>query len=831
MIKSPILLLLIMTVLTTVCFPAGALDAHAEETPEKEIPSAFDLRNVDTDGDGVGDRCYVTPVRFQNPFATCWVFAATAAAETSLLGSVYADDPEAWKTLHLSEKQLGYFAHTLLNDPSSPQHGEGQTAANPTDMFELYGGGSTVLAMGAFAQGIGPSDEHPDLPGIGELFEYHGKERTTVLDYIDGAYRGFHYSDEDDWTIPDEYRFHQDYILTETHVLPNPALQPEPEQYVYNEAGTIAIKRQLLQKRGVMINLLADQSSPNSRTSATTKYISDKWAHYTWDYGASNHAVAIVGWDDHYPKENFLAEHQPPADGAWLAKNSWGSAEEAFPSYSSGDWGIVNEEGKHTGYFWVSYYDHSLTDPIAMELKTAAAPQSVDQHDYFLPIALKSNAYIQKASMANVFRADHSKTIRAVSCVTTSPNTSVHYQIYLLQDAYQTPEDGLMAAEGDISFGDAGFHRIPVSGIRVQRGQYFSAVVTLTNQEGTYDVNTSSTYGLGDDTQVAIVNERESYLLQDGQWKDYKAVLDDRETESAGKMSLGLSYDNFPIKVFSDRDANDIRMKLNLGSSPLSMLEGFDTATYALRFIVNSGAGVGKPSIVWQPLPGSEGILELEPRDEGSLLAVTAKKPGTAMLSVTAEGIGTTVFPVTVAQGRLKSVSAIALNPAYTGQEVSPLIIVISDTGSQLKEGVHYQAEIENNIRCGLARVAVMGIGACADPDAEPLVDYFAVVPASPDIVSLSAGSGEISLSVADLSDTGAEGYEAQYRLKGTDAWTAAAFETGSTELVISGLAEGEYEVQVRAFVDNTDADPAAPEYLRRIEYGEYGEIHTISVL
>ena len=110
MTKKPILLLIIMSMVLTVCFPAGILDAHAGKTPEKEIPLSYDLRNVDTDGDGVGDRCYVTPVRFQNPFATCWVFAGISAAEISLLGSVYADDPEAWKTLDLSEKQLGYFS-------------------------------------------------------------------------------------------------------------------------------------------------------------------------------------------------------------------------------------------------------------------------------------------------------------------------------------------------------------------------------------------------------------------------------------------------------------------------------------------------------------------------------------------------------------------------------------------------------------------------------------------------------------------------------------------------------------------------------------------------
>ena len=120
MTRKTMLMLMILSMLLTVCFPAGALEAQAEKTAEQELPASFDLRNVDTDGDGVGDRCYVTPVRFQNPFATCWVFAAIGAAETSLLGSVYADDPEAWKTLDLSEKQLAYFSHVLLNGSLQP---------------------------------------------------------------------------------------------------------------------------------------------------------------------------------------------------------------------------------------------------------------------------------------------------------------------------------------------------------------------------------------------------------------------------------------------------------------------------------------------------------------------------------------------------------------------------------------------------------------------------------------------------------------------------------------------------------------------------------------
>ena len=55
------ILLLIMSMLLTACFPACALDAGKEEAKDQEIPASFDLRSVDTDGDGVGDRCYVTP--------------------------------------------------------------------------------------------------------------------------------------------------------------------------------------------------------------------------------------------------------------------------------------------------------------------------------------------------------------------------------------------------------------------------------------------------------------------------------------------------------------------------------------------------------------------------------------------------------------------------------------------------------------------------------------------------------------------------------------------------------------------------------------------------
>lgn len=79
----------------------------------------------------------------------------------------------------------------------------------------------------------------------------------------------------------------------------------------------------------------------------------DDIAYYFPYKAAADHAVELIGWDDDYPASNF--KKTPAGNGAWLMKNSWGT--------NFGD----NNGTTGSGYFWISYYDKSICDIIAVD--------------------------------------------------------------------------------------------------------------------------------------------------------------------------------------------------------------------------------------------------------------------------------------------------------------------------------------------------------------------------------------------------------------------------------------------------------------------------------
>lgn len=631
-------------------------------------------------------RNYVTPVKFQNPFGTCWGFAAVAAAESSILGSLLKDDPEAYKNLDLSEKQLAYFAHTYLNQPSSSQNGEGTHHVKISSSADVYGGGTHTLATATFAQGIGPVHE-----SRGADFEYHGKNKEIEYRDFDGSgkYYKFSYDAEDDWNLDEDLRFQQDFVMQESSILPDPAIVAGTS-YTYNPAGTAAIKKELVNRRAVLATFHADTSSPNQELGEDGEFLSTKnWAHYTYDpLQGPNHAVTIVGWDDNYPAENFVKGHQPPVDlfpdgqregatnggnGAWLVKNSWGSGEQVFPNKGYGNWGLKQGQDKgpeykatsdiNTGYFWLSYYDASLKncETFIFDENKGTDEYYLDAHDYMPAMAILSNPKEDVVKMANVFKAEGNEVLKAVSCLTDSPKTTVSYDIYILNDESQNPEDGDLIEQvtGSEVIEYAGFHKLSLeTPVNIQKGQSYAIVVTQKHEDGKYAATVPMSFGpemssmTGGTYQVGVVNKGESYLYSDGKWQDAaeKGVLLSATTIPASDFAqYDIVFDNFPIKGFCDVNKSDVKMRLS-GDNLLLPDENKKSTTIKLRFTSTGDVDIAGRDIKWSLGEGGEEFVTLTPNEKGTQAELTAVegKIGMTRLYVDVPGIGSQSIPIYV---------------------------------------------------------------------------------------------------------------------------------------------------------------------------------------
>ena len=610
---------------------SGIIKREIVSESTEEFPERFDLR----------DKGVVTPVKFQNPWGTCWGFSAIAAAETSILSSLGKTYEETG--LDLSEHQLTYFVNTYLKDGSS-QDGEG------VHMFEEYEGthemntgNEMFAATSVFSTGIGVVDE--------DVIPYRGKNSLTDSFLI----LNFDYSDRDDWTLPEEYKFLQSYELINSDMLPSPAVYEEiksdskaydedadkdeevTRKYIgYDQSATDKMKKALMEGKAISVAYAADQYDPSQLGSDTPPlYLNvedNKWTQYTYDDAEMTHAVTIVGWDDTIKKEDFLDHseeewndtgdpYQPEGDGAWIIKNSWGAATEEFPnSYS---WGIKNEAGQETGYFYLSYYDKSISIPETFDFDTTdydRAGYIIDQYNY-LP-AYETSGWLNSREMAmsNIFVAEYDEVLRALSCQTDKENTEVSFEVYLLDDESTTPDDGELVATEEATFAYSGYHRVNVSEpVHIKKGQRYSVVVTQNieyddelyyaistskgdNREAVEEYNRQVAYdnrGLAkseyeDQLQtwymVGIVNPGESYLYvgENRNWTDFADVV--TALQDSDKYH-GETFDNFPIKAYLDyeneADMVDTEELPDLGySKPAGAINWRNAAIILAAFIV-----------------------------------------------------------------------------------------------------------------------------------------------------------------------------------------------------------------------------------------------------
>lgn len=195
----------------------------------------------------------------------------------------------------------------------------------------------------------------------------------------------------------------------------------------------------------------------------------------------ANHSVAIVGWDDDYSASNFNSFENPKDgtvsspeyDGAWLVKNSWGSR--------YGD----------DGYMWISYEDTSLCEFAVFDLAEKEKYSTNYQHDSFVPSQLMSadnDLSVNKPSyMANIFTAESTEQIEAISTYINNPGTEYEITIYSDLSDPSDPSSGTLSSVTEGVSDLTGYMTLELDeDVTVEAGDLFSVVVKLYCEDSKY---------------------------------------------------------------------------------------------------------------------------------------------------------------------------------------------------------------------------------------------------------------------------------------------------------------------------------------------------------
>lgn len=230
-------------------------------------------------------------------------------------------------------------------------------------------------------------------------------------------------------------------------------------------------------------------------------YNSTNKSYYYSGSKTSNHAVAIVGWDDNYDRNKFNVA--PPANGAFLVRNSWGS-----------NWG----EG---GYFYVSYYDSVFgrTSDMWAFAGTEDTTNWSRVYQYDDLGWVSSYGYSSTTAwFANVFTATASESVGAVSFYVASPNAP--YTIRVYTGVQGTPSNGTLAGTLTGTSTTAGYHTFRLtSPVAVSAGSNFSVVVQLQTPGFNYPIPFE--YAINNYSSRAASRSGQSYISSNGtSWTD-----------------------------------------------------------------------------------------------------------------------------------------------------------------------------------------------------------------------------------------------------------------------------------------------------------------------
>ena len=413
-VSAAVVAVMLVSVLAIVVV-AGSDDRDVLSDYAKEIflasPEVSDTEDVFPSELDLRDLGLVTPTKDQGSYGTCWAFASISSIETSLIRNGYADT-----SVDLSEAWLFDTIDTL-------EHDDPNISGDIVSIDDLLDYGCTEqIALLVMATGTGLVDE--------SVVPYSTMDTMDFPDHLDTQ-----------------------YVITGSKTV---------------SSGDISgIKAVLNDGYSLIVNYYADFDFYDCKEDTEGHRLV---SYYTYDKRVNpNHLVTVIGYDDDYPASNF--KDTPPADGAWLVKNSWGT-----------DVTVVDE----TGCFWISYWSTGMSPMTAFD---AAPVDAVNENIYQYDggISLGQNVALGNyGAMANVFTASGDEVPESASFY-VAENAGVEYTVSLYIDLSDpsdpTSGDLISSVSGMSQF--AGMTKVMFdSDVVLEEGTTFSIVVELYDTSG-----------------------------------------------------------------------------------------------------------------------------------------------------------------------------------------------------------------------------------------------------------------------------------------------------------------------------------------------------------